>query len=337
MKVTQIPLPRRRPGTALALAALCLGVLAVAPPAALADSPLPAPTGLTAQHVSDTKADLTWSSNSLTSGDVVQRLVSGSWRQYPAADKVFGYLPLANLTPGTTYTFRVYSVPFGDFGYTDSPPSAPVTFTTLSGPDSTPPSKPPAPVPGGATTTIATLSWGSSTDNVQVTGYDFQQLENGSWTTLATLVPGDQVYEVTGLAPATPYQFAVVAFDAQGNRSARSDPAAVTTMATTPLPVCRFHVNAYNPGFLAYVTVTDTTAAPLTTWSVSFTMPPDTSVTNVFGATLARTAAGGTLTPMAFDATVGQGAEAFLDIQGSVTPFVPPSGFTLNGQPCTSS
>lgn len=337
MKVKQIPLPRGLLGAALSLVALCLGVLSLAPSAALADSPMPAPVDLQAQHVSDTSADLTWSSNGATSGDVVQLLVNGSWQQYPTADKVFGYLPLTNLTRGATYTFRVYSVPVEGLGYTTSPPSAPVTFTTLSAPDSVPPTKPPAPVASGTTTTMTTLTWGSSTDNVQVTGYDLQELENGTWTTIATLFPGDQVRQVFGLTPTTSYQFAVVAFDARGNRSGRSDPTTVTTMTPTPFPACQFHLNTYPPGFTAYVTIINTTTAPLSNWSVSFTMPSNTTVSTTFGGTLTRTATGGALTAASYNATIGAGVETFVGFEGSVSPFNPPSGFTLNGQPCTSS
>ncbi len=342
MKVKRIPLSRRRLGSALSGAALCLGVLclgvlSLAPSAALADSPLPAPTGLAAQHVSDTSADLLWSSDGASEGDVVQLLVHGSWQQYPTANPVFGYLHLTSLTRGTAYTFRVYSVPVPGLGYTASAPSAPVTFTTLSAPDSVPPTKPPAPAASGTTTTTTTLTWGSSTDNVQVTGYDVQELENGSWTTIDTLVPGDQVQQVFGLTPATSYQFAVVAFDAQGNRSARSDPATVTTLTPAPVAACQFHLNTYPPGFTAYVTIINNTAAPLTNWTVSFTMPSNTSVATIFGGTLTRTPAGGTLTAAAYNATIGAGGETFAGFTGSVSPFSPPSGVSLNGQPCTSS
>ena len=66
-------------------------------------------------------------------------------------------------------------------------------------------------------------------------------------------------------------------------------------------------------------------------------MPSGTSVATVFGGTLTRTATGGTLTPAAYNATIGAGAETFVGFTGSVSPFSPPSGFTLNGQPCTSS
>jgi hypothetical protein len=339
MKMKQASLPRRRLGTALSLAALCLGALSLTPSAALADSPLPAPTGLQAQHVSDTTADLTWSSSGLSAGDVVQRQVNGSWQQYPTANPVFGFLHLTSLTRGTTYTFRVYSVPVAGLGYTTSPPSAPVTFTTLSAPDSVPPTQPPAPVASGTTTTMTTLSWGSSTDNVQVTGYDLQELENGSWTTIDTVAPSGQVQtqEVFGLTPATSYQFAVVAFDAAGNRSARSNPATVTTMTPTQFPECQFHLTTYNPGFTAYATIINTTAGPLTNWSVSVAMPSSTSVASVFGGTLTRTATGGTITPASYNATIGPGAETFVGFTGSVSPFNPPSNFTLNGKPCTSS
>jgi cellulose binding protein with CBM2 domain/fibronectin type III domain protein len=337
MKMKRIPLPRRRPGTALALTALCLGALSLTPSTALADSPLPAPAGLQAEHVSDTSADLIWSSSGLSAGDVVQDLVHGSWQRYPTADPVFGFLHLTGLTRGTTYTFRVYSVPVAGLGYTTSPPSAPVTFTTLSAPDSVPPTQPPAPVASGTTTTMTTLSWGSSTDNVQVTGYDLQELENGAWTTIGTLVPGDQVQEVTGLTPATSYQFAVVAFDAAGNRSARSAPTTVTTLASTPFASCQFQLESYPPGFTAYVTIINNTAAPLSNWTVSFTMPSNTSVATVFGGTLTRTATGGTLTAASYNGTIGSGGETFVGFEGSVSPFNPPSGFTLNGQPCTSS
>lgn len=330
MKMKRFSLP-------LALAALCLGALSLAPSAALADSPLPAPTGLQAQHVSDTSADLTWSSSGLSAGDVVQDLVHGSWQQYPTANPVFGYLHLASLTRGTTYTFRVYSVPVAGLGYTTSPPSAPVTFTTLSAPDSVPPTQPPAPVASGTTSTMTTLSWGSSTDNVQVTGYNLQELENGAWTTIDTLLPGDQVQEVTGLTPATSYQFAVVAFDAAGNHSARSATTTVTTLAATQFATCQFQLESYPPGFTAYVTIMNNTAAPLSNWTVSFTMPSNASVSTVFGGTLTRTATGGTLTAASYNGTIGAGGETFVGFEGSVSPFNPPSGFTLNGQPCTSS
>jgi hypothetical protein len=61
----------------------------------------------------------------------------------------------------------------------------------------------------------------SSTDNVQVTGCDARELENGSGTAIGTVVPGDQVLQVFGLSPATSYQ-AVKLSSASQAPSARS-------------------------------------------------------------------------------------------------------------------
>ncbi|MFI1523418.1 fibronectin type III domain-containing protein [Kitasatospora cineracea] len=77
-----------------------------------------------------------------------------------------------------------------------------------------------------ATSTAATqvsLSWGASTDNVGVTGYDVYK--NG---TLATTVTGTTA-TVTGLSAGTAYTFTVKAHDAAGNASAASNSLAVTT------------------------------------------------------------------------------------------------------------
>ena len=337
MKVKRIRLPRGRLWKALSLAALCLGMLSLTPSAALAGTPLPAPTGLQAQHVSDTSADLSWSSSSLSDGDVLQLLVRGSWQQYPTAEPVFGYLHLTSLARGTTYTFRVYTPGTPDLGTTTSPPSAPLSFTTLSAPDSVPPT-PPSPLPASnTTTTLTNLQWTASTDNVQVTGYYVQELENGSWTTIASLPSYQLTYEPTGLTPATSYQFAVIAFDAQGNQSARSSPISVTTLATTQFAVCHFSLTTYNPGFVAYATIINTTAAPLTNWSVSFAEATRPTVLSAFGGSVTLTATGGIMSPATYNATIGQGGEAFIGFEGSVSPFNPPSGFALNGLPCTSS
>src|SRR5690242_2849516 len=118
------------------VAALALGTLSAAP--AHADDPLPAPTGLQVIHVADTTAEMDWSSACYSTGDVVQRYLNGSWQTY--ATGLCDYLPLTGLTPGLTYTFRVYSAAVPDIGYSQSPPSASISFTTLSGPDSVPPS-----------------------------------------------------------------------------------------------------------------------------------------------------------------------------------------------------
>lgn len=93
--------------------------------------------------------------------------------------------------------------------------------TTTS--DTTPPS-----APGGFTATSSTqtnvsLSWNASTDNVGVSGYEVFL----AGTRVATTT--SRSYTVGGLACGTSYTFAVDAYDAAGNRSAKTTIGATTS------------------------------------------------------------------------------------------------------------
>ncbi len=329
MKVKRSRIPRMILGVAL-----CLGMLGLAPSAALASSPLPTPANLQAVHVADTSADLTWLSNGASAQDVLEVMASGAWHEY--ARGLFGSISLTGLTRATTYTFRVYSIPVQGLGYTTSAPSAPVTFTTLSAPDTAPPSKPPAPTFSSTTTTATNVSWGEATDNVQVTGYYLQQLVGGVWSTIRTVGAAARFQSINGLTPATAYTFAVVAFDARGNTSVRSDPGTVTTLASTPSPACQVQLETYSPGFTADLAITNTTAAPINGWTIQFTLPATATAVWPFGGVLARNGAVGTITPFSYNSVIGVGVQIFVGFTGSVTPFTPPAGFTFNGLPCTS-
>ena len=318
----------------LGAAAAGLAVVAVAPAPALADTPLPTPTNVQALHVSDTAADLTWLGSALTAGDVVQRNVNGTWQTY--ATGRYSFLPLTNLNPATTYTFRVYSPAEPGLGYTTSAPSAPVSFTTLSGPDTVPPAKPATPTFSSVTITAANMFWPETTDNVQVTGYYVQQLVGGAWNTIRTVDPAGRFQYLSGLAANTSYTFAVIAFDARGNTSARSDPGTVTTLPYTATPTCKFQIIPFPPGFQAVVTITNTTAATLNGWTVRFTLPAATTINYPFNGVLTRDGSTATLTPQPWNTMIGQGGQVFTGILGSVSPFTPPSGFTLNGEACTT-
>ena len=89
-------------------------------------------------------------------------------------------------------------------------------------------------VPTGLTATTVSssqinLTWHASTDNVAVTGYKvYRGLSN-----IAS--PTGLSYSDTGLSPSTQYCYAVSAFDAAGNESARSSTQCATTQAG-PLP-----------------------------------------------------------------------------------------------------
>ncbi|ASU85277.1 glycoside hydrolase [Nocardiopsis gilva YIM 90087] len=73
------------------------------------------------------------------------------------------------------------------------------------------------------TATSVTLEWASSTDNVDVAGYEIADAEG---TVVRTVIGGSTSGTVSGLSPDTAYTFTVRSFDTAGNRSDAS--AAVT-------------------------------------------------------------------------------------------------------------
>jgi len=108
-----------------------------------------------------------------------------------------------------------------------------VTVTVSNGPppDTTPPSVPTGLTASAVSSSQINLSWTASSDNVGVSGYRVYRNGTQIATTSATS------YASTGLSPSTTYSYAVAAFDAAGNLSARSGTASATTPAapdTTP-------------------------------------------------------------------------------------------------------
>lgn len=319
----------------LALVALLLVVSQGAP--ALAATPLPPATNLHATHVSDTSADLDWLRDGATATDVVQRLVNGVWQEWARTNT--GFLSLTNLTPGATFTFRVYLIPVSGLGYTTSAPSSSLSFTTLSGPDTVPPAKPAAPTFNTVTTTSFAVFWPETTDNVQVTGYWLQQLSGGAWSTIRTVGPGGRFQTLYGLSANTTYSFAVIAFDARGNTSPRSEAGSVTTLANTANVTCNLQLIVYNLSYTAYVTVINTTPAPITGWNIRFSVPLTTSAGSAFNGTVTRNGTDGTVTPAVWYATINPGTQATFGFFGtSAGPvFQGPNSFTANGAPCTTT
>ena len=75
----------------------------------------------------------------------------------------------------------------------------------------------------------ATVSWRAPTNNVGVTGYDYQ-LNSGSWVSLGNVL----TVNLTGLTAGTKYAFAVRARDAVGNPGAATSGSFSTVASTAP-------------------------------------------------------------------------------------------------------
>jgi chitodextrinase len=105
-----------------------------------------------------------------------------------------------------------------------------VDAQTKNCPDTQPPSAPQNLAATGATRTSISVSWGASTDDVGVTGYDLYRNGAKVDSTSATS------YTFDGLSCGTSYTLAVEARDATGKRSAASAISAST--AACPPPSC---------------------------------------------------------------------------------------------------
>jgi chitodextrinase len=99
-------------------------------------------------------------------------------------------------------------------------------------PDTQAPTAPTSLTSSNITTTSFTLSWAASTDNVAVTGYDLYQ--NGAKINPANITGTS--YNVSGLSPATTYNYYVRARDAAGNFSVNSNLLDVTTVSPDIIP-----------------------------------------------------------------------------------------------------
>jgi chitodextrinase len=105
-----------------------------------------------------------------------------------------------------------------------------VTVSTTPCPDTSPPSTPKSFAASNATQTDLKLTWGASTDDVGVTGYDV--FRNGSKVGSAAATSSSQ----SGLTCGTSYAFAVDAYDAAGNTSSQATLNASTASCPAPAP-----------------------------------------------------------------------------------------------------
>ena len=92
------------------------------------------------------------------------------------------------------------------------------TSVNPQGPDTTPPSQPGTLAASAISGSEIDLSWGASTDNVGVAGYDVERCQGASCTTFAQIASGTATtYKDLSVSASTSYSYRVRAFDAAGN------------------------------------------------------------------------------------------------------------------------
>jgi chitodextrinase len=174
------------------------------------------PTGLTASAQSQTSITLSWTAST----DNVGVTGYGRYRDGALVSSGAGTsFVFGGLSCGTSYTLAVDA--YDAAGNRSA--KASVTAATSACPDTQAPSAPTGLVASNATQSAITLSWNAASDNVGVTGY-------GRYRNLSLVSSGSATtYTFTGLSCGTSYALAVDAYDAVGNRSAKSSISATTT------------------------------------------------------------------------------------------------------------
>ncbi|QQR43281.1 fibronectin type III domain-containing protein [Myxococcus xanthus] len=190
-----------------------------------------APPSLTSTAKTHESVSLSWDASTDNVGVTGYEVFTNAGTSASASTTGATHVTVTGLAANTTYTFTVRARDAaGNHSAASSAHS--VTTSPRPAPDTVPPSAPSALRATGVSNSSVSLSWGVSTDNVGVTGYEI--FVNGSASASAT-TSGATSATVTGLAANTTYSFAVKARDAAGNRSAVSNSVSATTTGTQPV------------------------------------------------------------------------------------------------------
>ena len=209
--------------------------------------------------------------------------------------------------------------------------------------DTTPPSAPGPLAASGITAGSVNLSWGASTDNVGVAGYDVLRAAGPTGGTFAVVgTPAGTSFTNTGLASDTTYRFQVRARDAAGNQSTVSNTVMLTTQGGTGNPSCRVTYTSSNwgggNGFTGGVTVTNASATAVNGWVLVWTFSGGQRVSQMWNASFDQPASTVTATNMSYNPTIGaNGGSVSFGFNGTFTGTNPnPTAFTLNGTACST-
>jgi chitodextrinase len=187
--------------------------------------PPTAPSDLTATAVSSTQINLSWTASTDNVGVIGYRIYREGVQIATSPSNSYHD---TELSPSTTYSYTVAAY---DGAVNVSDLSNEASATTLAPPDTQPPTVPAELTATVISSTQINLCWGTSTDNVGVTGYIIYRNGKEIGTTAGTS------YQSTGLRASTSYTYRVAAYDGEGNRSARS---VAVTKTTQPIPSTKF-------------------------------------------------------------------------------------------------
>jgi hypothetical protein len=151
----------------------------------------------------------------------------------------------------------------------------------------------------------------------------------------------------TGLA-VTNFSYSVGGSGSGGGTTGSPTPTAVSSPSPSPTSgggtggsgaTCKvgYAVQQWAGGFTANVTVTNTGTSALSGWTVGWTYPGDSKITNAWNATVSQSGAAVTAKNMAYNGTLAAGASTSFGVQGTWSASnASPTAFTVNGTTCTT-
>jgi endoglucanase len=96
-------------------------------------------------------------------------------------------------------------------------------------------------------------------------------------------------------------------------------------------------VNSWSGGFQGQVVLTNTAAATLSPWTMTFTFGGDQQIASLWDASYTQSGEQVTVTPESYDATIAAGSSVTVGFTGSYTSSdAAPAAFTVNGTACTT-
>ncbi|MFC1415051.1 cellulose binding domain-containing protein [Streptacidiphilus cavernicola] len=152
----------------------------------------------------------------------------------------------------------------------------------------------------------------------------------------------------TPSASATPTQSAspTPTASATASQSPTSSPSSSATPTSTPSATsaagpCKvtYVLSDWGTSFNGSVTITNTGSTPVNGWSLVFSFPGAQAITSIWNADYVQTGKKVTATnPSSYNVSIAPGANVNFGFSGTSTPGTngTPSGFALNGTPCTT-
>jgi len=200
------------------------------------------PTNVTATAQSETSIQVTWTASTDNVGVTGYKVFRNGAQVGTSATTSY---PDSGLSPWTVYSYTVSAYDAAGNNSAQSSPAA--TARTL---DSTAPSVPTNVTATAETPKMVKVTWTASTDNVGITGYKI--FRNGNPTPIGTSTTTD--YTDTGCSPDTTYSYTVSAYDAAGNNSAQSSPAATAaTMQAMDIAAAKQLPDLSEVGFVSKI------------------------------------------------------------------------------------